>query len=106
MQICRGKIRKAKLQYKIWLGRNRKGNDIAPWEEKQGEGQGCATAQWEVTAFRCTTEINQNVKWFFFFQPSPKEMLCIFTSAKLMMFIKGDLGKAVVTEYTLFTVTK
>lgn len=82
MQICRGKIRKAKLQNETWLGRNRKGNDTAPWAEEQGEGQGCATAQREGTAFRCTTEINQNVKYFF---------LSAFTEGYIMYF---DFSKA------------
>lgn len=96
MQVCRGKIRKAKLQNKTWLGRNRKGNETAPYQE-EGEGKGCATAQPGGKAFRCTTEQTKTLNAFLF-QPSLKEILCILTSAKLLRFVKGDLGKAAIRE--------
>jgi len=105
VQVRRGKIRKAKSQDETWLGRNKKGNETGPEKEEESEREGCAAAQPGGKAYRCHIEKNKLLNAFLF-QTLLKEILHILTSVKLLMFIQDDLGKAVVKEYTLFTVTK
>lgn len=86
------------------LSQEQKRKQTALEEEEDGEGKGCTAAQWGEKAFSHTSEINQSAKSFSV-SAFIKEILYILTSAKLLMFVKRDLSKAV-RVYTWFIVTK
>lgn len=75
------KFRKAESQNEPQLG-TEKETETALEEEEDGEGKGCATAQWGEKAFSHTSEIKQSAKRF---------SVLAFTKRDVMYF---DFSKA------------